>query len=240
MRPLNAWLLDESASDRQALRRSLTRHPAISICGEGANAGEMAGTALDVIFTEATFPAGSLARICRDFPSEAQMIIVTSQKDFAWQAFELDAVDFLLKPVEPRRLAEAVRRLLRLDWRPGTNSQPSPTGTVIIPFERGRRGVALSDICAIQAFGNYSRVLFADGESEIVLRSLSRWLRALPPGKFLQVHRGAIVNRDRVRGLEGNSNSETALLRVDGLAEELPVSRRQVPILKKLLYVYAR
>lgn len=237
-RPLTALLLDESDSDRHLLETLLQRHPAITVIAGVRSTGEarewLRTHTPEVIFCEVHFSGISLPELVTAFPSRSQLVVTTSDKDFGWRAFELDAVDFLPKPVTRERLGMAVRRLMRIEWRPPQPARPDTALRALVPFEQGRRAVRLEEICYIEACGSYSLVHLANGSREIVLRSLVRWQQMLPLGSFLQIHRHTLVNRNRIRALE--TDSGTHVVAVDGVEKPLPVSRRQAPQLKKLLF----
>lgn len=236
---LATLLLDESAEDREQLVRLIARHPVLNLSfaadSVSAAVGWMQSATPDVIICEARYADGSLRDHVTNFPPSCKIVIISTDRDFGWQAYELDAIDFLPKPVAAERFAITVRRLMRIDWRP-TFEQPQGLDQVMIPFERGRRSARLADICRIAACGAYSLVTLANGESEIVLRSLVRWQQVLPYGSFVQVHRSALVNRQRIRSFKLDPNSKTYVLEIADLPQPIPVSRRQAVFLKKLLF----
>ncbi|HWL54110.1 MAG TPA: LytTR family DNA-binding domain-containing protein [Chthoniobacteraceae bacterium] len=230
--PFRAILLDDNADDRQHFRFLLHRYPSVRLLGEAATF-KQALELLDrekanVLFLESEIAGHSILDECPLIPVTVKLIFLTRRPASAVKAFELDAVDFLLKPLFSARFAETVRRLLRIDWK-RTDAPPRPpvaaNHSVLIPFERGRRGTSLNEISLIQAFGNYTRLTLADGQSEIVLRSLSKWEQTLPMPPFLRVHRNAIVHSQKVTGLEEDAGGGH-LLRIDGIRERISISRR--------------
>lgn len=219
----------------------LRRHPALQLEAVVPDFQQalqiLAAGGVDVLFLESKIAGASVLESCTLVPPAVRLIFVTRHAEAAVQAFELEAVDFLLKPLDSRRLAETVRRLLKIDWKrpsqdrpPGANAQ----GMVLIPFERGRRGVSLEDIGLIQAFGNYTRVALGGNRSEIVLRSLAKWQKILPMPPFLRVHRNALVHGARVRGLEDTADG--AVLRLADIDDPIPVSRRCLAEVRQALF----
>jgi len=232
--------MDDNADDREHFRTLIRRHPALQLIGEAETFQDalkiLVQEHADVLILESRIDGVSVLEHCSLIPSAVKIIFLTQFPEAALTAFELDAVDFLLKPLSAARLAETMRRLLRLDWpRPSTTSR-LPTGkeTVLIPFERGRRGVRLDEISMIQAFGNYTRVALAEGRSEIVLRSLAKWEKVIPMPPFVRVHRNTIVNSAKVSRLEqlGHSN----VLRLAEIEEPIAVSRRCLADVRQILF----
>jgi two-component system LytT family response regulator len=231
-----AVLCDDNPDDQEHFRHLLKRHPSLELVGIASTFAEALERVIrenaDVLFLESTLQGTSVLANCSLVPPTVKMIFVTNDASSAVRAFELDAVDYLLKPVVSARLSETVRRLLRIDWQRPKAAPES--GTVLIPFERGRRGVSLDSMTVIQAFGNYTRVSFDESASEIVLRSLAKWEDLLPCPPFLRVHRNTLVNTNKVSGLE--STSQGAVLQVRGFDEPLTVSRRCLARVRESLF----
>lgn len=241
--PFRACLLDDKVHDAEHFRHLLRRHPSIQLVAEASSFREaldlVVREKVDVLFLESEIAGQSVLEECHLIPASVKLIFLTQDQAAALRAFELDAVDFLLKPLTSGRLSETVRRLLRIDWQRSSHLVPPspPTGaggTILIPFERGRRGVSLDRISLIQAFGNYTRISVSEGESEIVLRSLAKWEKLLPSPPFLRVHRNTMVNLTLVRGLEDSGSGSVLRMADDG--EPIPVSRRCLTDVRKALF----
>lgn len=238
--PFRAVLLDDNPYDREHFRFLLLRHPSIQLVGEAMNFQQALELVVqeraDVLFLESEIGGKFLLDECPLIPPSVKLIFHTRHQTAAVRAFELDAIDFLIKPLTSSRLTETMRRLLRIEWqRPSVVAPPPGTGgMILIPFERGRRGASLDEISLIQAFGNYTRVALGDGKSEIVLRSLAKWEQLLPMPPFLRVHRNTIVHASQVRGLEESGSG--SVLRMAKSEERIPVSRRCLPEVRQSLF----
>lgn len=230
-------LLDDNADDRAHFRNLLRRHPALDLVGEAdtfKSALELIATKqADVLFLESEIAGSRILEECSLVPSSVRLVFLTKNAADALQAFEMDALDFLLKPLAAARLSETIRRMLRIEWTRPTPT-PSTQNKLLIPFERGRRGASLDEIAVIQAFGNYTRVALASGGSEIVLRSLAKWEKLLPMPPFLRVHRNTLVHSAMVKGLE--ETAQGTALRMDNIEELVPVSRRCLSEVRHLLF----
>jgi len=236
-RRFRAVLLDDNPDDRDRFLRLLRRHPSLHLVGTAetlqAALALIAKEGADVLFLDAEIGGKNLFEECALVPPAVKMVFLTRSREGAVRAFELDALDYLIKPLDAGRLSETVRRLLRIEWPQPKTPEPA-AGTLLIPFERGRRGVSLDEICLIQAFGNYTRLSLSDGRSEIVLRSLAKWEGLLPKPPFLRTHRNTIVHAARVRGLE--EAGDGSVLRVEHVGEPVPVSRRCLPEVRQALF----
>lgn len=247
MPPFRAVLLEDDEAARAHFRSLLRRHPSIQLTGEAHSFKEavemILQTQASLLFLESEVGGRFILDECQLIPAGVKLIFLTTHPEAAVRAFELDALDFLVKPVSASRLAETVRRLLRIDWkrREAATEPMYSTGevTTLIPFERGRRGVSLNEITLIQAFGNYTRVVFdyGKGRSEVVLRSLTKWEQLLPMPPFLRVHRNAVVHSKKVLGLEEGSGG--SVLRLDGNDEKIPISRRCLAGVRRALFAAA-
>ena len=215
----------------------------------------------DVAFLDIRMPGLSgldVARIVRDEwphgPEEVPPLIVfvTAYAEFAVQAFDRAAIDYLVKPVSPDRLAEALTRIReRLAPRSGDGRRPSLDegllGAVADDLELGRRG-SLARICAasgdrIHVIGTEDVLLFEAGDKYVsvhtaervllIRRSLRELLPSLDPTLFRQVHRRVIVNITKVRSAS-RAGPGRLLLDIDGTDHHPPVSRAFADLFKAM------
>ncbi|GAA1019364.1 DNA-binding response regulator [Acrocarpospora pleiomorpha] len=181
-----------------------------------------AGERLDGVFLDVRMPGLNgldLARLIGGFPAPPRLVFVTAHDDCAVQAFELEAVDYLLKPVRPERLTEAVRRLSASIAAPGADEGAMD----VIPVELGGRTrfIPQQAVWYAEAQGDYVRLHTADG-GFLVRMSLSALERRWAGSGFIRAHRSTLVNARHVSELRFDAGR--ALLRVG--TETLPVSRR--------------
>lgn len=217
--------------------------------GEIHRAGEATGALrllrahpIDAVFLDIDMPGLTgmeLAGILSEFAEPPAVVFVTAHDDHAVAAFDLGAVDYLLKPLRGARLGEAVRRILagRMSAPAAVVAEPAHPSEVI-PVELG--GVTTlvnrADVAWVEADGDYARLHTGSGSHlvRIPLSALeSRWEDA----GFLRVHRSYLVALRLVTGLRSVGNATVVCVRAEGAAGavELPVSRRQVRELKQRL-----
>lgn len=160
------------------------------------------------------------------------MVFVTAYSEYALEAFNVDAVDYLMKPVETDRLNRALDKVEAI-VKPASASHPTQER---IPVEKGGRKVLVpvDQIRYIEAKDDYS-CIYTDGDRFLSTISLAKLEQKLTPHGFFRVHRGYIVNLDHVEDVEVIS-SGILQLGIKGVEEKkIPVSRRRVVPLKRAL-----
>ena len=238
---MRVLIVDDEPLAREGLRLRLERAPDVHVVGEAGH-GDAAVALVaeqlpDLVFLDVRMPGddgfATLARLAEvHLPL---VVFVTAFDAHAVQAFEVHALDYLLKPVDDARLAEALRRaraeLARADAAasPGRvasllDSPTAPGGelTRFVVRERGRfRLVPVSGVRWIESASNYLELHTAHG-THLVRMTLAEAEHRLPG--FARVHRTLLVRTDRVRGVVPNEHGDFRVLLDDG--QELPMSRR--------------
>ena len=182
---------------------------------------------VDAVFLDIQMPGLTgldLAQVLSRFRSPPPIVFVTAHEEHAVAAFELRAVDYVLKPVREERLAEAVRRVVEAG---GT-----PSGDVQIPVERGgvTRFVNRSDITHVEAQGDYARLHTAEG-SHLVRTPLSSLAEQWATAGFVRIHRSILVALPHVQEVRTEGGRCSVLV----AGQELAVSRRHTRELRELL-----
>jgi two-component system LytT family response regulator len=129
------------------------------------------------------------------------VIFVTAYDQYAIRAFEVSALDYLLKPVRPDRLATALSRGAGRSITETSPAALTPDDHIFVALQRHWAFVRVADIAFIRAEGNYSRVVVRSGEEALMRRSLREWLQRLPHS-FVQIHRATVVNVEHVERVE--------------------------------------
>jgi two-component system LytT family response regulator len=208
---MKAVLIDDERLARVELRLLLSAHPEIQIVGEADSvslARELIGKETpDVIFLDINLRGESGFDLLEALPlPHPQVIFSTAYDEYALRAFEVNAMDYLLKPIHPERLAAAVERLgaagTKIPAEPG-DGEPRLGRTSRFFVRDGDRCwfVSVEDLYLIEAEGNYSRLHFGR-EQALVYRSLSSLEKRLPTDVFLRANRSQMINCDYVAGLE--------------------------------------
>ena len=241
-----ALLIDDEPLARMELRRLLTAHPHVAVAGEAGTVADararLGRRDYDLVFLDVQLRGGSGFDLLDSVQPEAQVVFVTAYDRFALRAFEVNALDYLLKPVAAPRLAATLQRLG--DNRGVTVPEVVPPGAVLSADQRltpedrvfvktgaATRFVPVASICAVRSAENYTELLLAGGETLLVLRTLKSWEETLPEALFVRIHRQALVNLSRVKKIERRGEDDV-LFHLDAPGAPLPASRRQVAELK--------
>ncbi len=243
---LKALIVDDEPPARMELRFGLARHPEVEIIGEATNAREaralIEALDYDVVFLDVEMPGLSgidLARELRQQKPAPRVVFVTAHEHYAVPAFALRAVDYLLKPIDPDRLAETVQRLLELRGEIAP-AAPAPVEVARPPLswvvaERDERNipVPLQDIVYIFSEGDAVYVqTFAD---RLLTRyTLQELTERLPGDSFFRCHRSFLVNVHQIKEIAPYFNGAYLLKMKDKNHSEVSVSRANVRRLKEL------
>lgn len=198
---MKALLIDDERLARNELRRLLAAHPEIEIVGEAANAKQAREqiTALtpDLLFLDVQMPGETGMALLESLePPAPQVIFTTAFDEFAVKAFELNALDYLLKPVDPVRLAAAVERLQAKVGLAAAVEKPARLAAEDKVFVReGDRCwfVEVKQVRLLESEGNYTRVHFGDAQPQL-FRSLNAMEDRLDPKFFFRANRRQIIN----------------------------------------------
>ena len=254
-KPLNVLAVDDEAPALDELAYLLGKHPDI---GEVFRAGdatsalrELNARTIDAVFLDINMPGLSgieLAGVLSNFSQRPAIVFVTAHDDKAVAAFDVGAVDYLLKPIREDRLDEAIRRVAsaRSSTAPAASTTPDGrdqnaakvTGSDVVPAELGgvTHLVPRDSIGWVEAEGDYARLHSASG-SHLVRIPLSTLETRWRDHGFQRVHRSYLVALRLVTGLRTTDGAVLVRLRPNGAspAVELPVSRRQARELRDRL-----
>lgn len=237
MNPIRALIIEDNAAARAGLRHQLAAHPHISIVGEAGTAGR-ARTLLglndyDLVFLDIRLRGGLGLDLVPHASPGAHIIFVTAFDEYAIRAFEVNAVDYLLKPVTPGRLTNALERLKpTTPAEATTNLQTSDL--VQLRTDTGSHFVPVSSITVILAELNYTLVHLESGMRHLVRRPLKSWEDRLDQKTFVRISRDALVNFLHVNRHERDMEKGGQLW-VTGCKEPVTVSRRQWPFVRAKL-----
>ena len=242
---LKVLIVDDEALARGRLRTLLAdcTAPAARVEAEAANATQalewLRRQPVDVALLDVNMPGAdglTLAQSLRALPRAPAIVFVTAHAEHAVQAFELEAVDYLTKPVRLERLQAALQKVERLILAGRAAEREAPEEVLIIQ-DRGRtERVPLAQVLYLKAELKYITVR-TQARSYILDGSLSELEEKLKP-RFLRIHRNALIARRAVRALEKHHDPEEGegwAVRLDGVDELLLVSRRQLAAVREIV-----
>lgn len=231
---MKALLVDDERLARAGLRRLLEEHQDVTIVGEAANAKEALEQIRrlhpDVIFLDVEMPGQSGIELLENLEELPAVIFTTAYQEYAVRAFEVSALDYLLKPIAADRLEAALDKARRL-------VQPRETGGVRKQRVFVREGercwiVAIEEIRVFESEGNYTRVYFGENHP-LVYKSLHALEATLDPEVFFRASRSHIVNLRDIQSLEPQPEGGLVATLTGGL--KIGISRRQARKLKEVM-----
>jgi two-component system, LytTR family, response regulator len=240
-----ALIVDDERLARKELRSMLGDHPTVEVVGE-AETVEQASRLIqaeepELVFLDIQMPGASgfdlLERITADF----EVIFVTAFDAYAIRAFEVNALDYLLKPINPDRLARALERLAGKEstptFAPSSASEAQAArkldyeDRLFIEVDERSKFVKIKTIVCITAAGDYSEISTSDGQKTLVMKSLKEWEERLPENYFTRIHRSTIINLEYIEHLDGWFN-RSYQVQLRHLKEPIVMSRRYAAKLK--------
>ena len=225
---LRTLIVDSEAPARELLQDMLATHRNVRVVGEANSAPTAVSLYEDLhpnlIFMDVQMPKGDSFSILPKLQPLPAIIFVTASDDFAVKAFEVDAVDYILKPVRAERLANALQRVV-YSQKPSQAERLSYDDKILLDSDEEMRVVFVAEISGITADGNYTRVQLADGSSSFVRRGITQWDRMLPKLFFVRVERSLIIHLHAVRKLVAEARDEVSV-EVGGFREPLELGRR--------------
>lgn len=239
MAMIRALLIEDEPNARLILRRMLAHYANIQVVGEsGSLRGArslLARGNYNLVFLDIRLADGSGFDLVPLVRRHARIIFVTAHDEHALRAFEVNALDYLTKPLASWRLAESLRRFTGQapELQPGAARPLADDDLALLPAGDHQRFASLRQIVLIEAHGNYSLVRLADGGREMVRRGLKAWVELLPAGTFLRVHRTAVVNLAHATGYRRNGPKSVSL-HLSHLRRPVPVSREQWAAVQRL------
>lgn len=235
-----ALIVDDERLARARLRSMLADFPAIEIVGEADSVAEavkaIEKTNPEIIFLDIQMPHASGFDLLGKIQTEAKVIFVTAYDRYAIRAFEVNALDYLLKPVSSQRLAQTIERLGQSTTATAAAAESGGKNLeyddfIFVNSGRNSKFIKVGSIKCVLAAGVYSEILSAEGEKFLLLKPLSEWENRLPAKNFLRVHRSTIINLEFIERVEKRFNYSHRIY-LQGVEEPFVISRRYAAKLK--------
>ncbi|GAA4745454.1 LytR/AlgR family response regulator transcription factor [Flavisolibacter ginsenosidimutans] len=242
---MRAIIIDDERLARAELRKLLQDFPEVEVVDEASNAEEgvqkIESHNPDLIFLDIQMPGRTGFEMLQELDHAPTVVFTTAYDDYALKAFEVNALDYLLKPIEPKRLADAVEKIKKL--QNGKTAQPASSGFAPsgllgehdqVFVKDGERCwfVKLSEVRLFESVGNYAKVFFGTNKP-LILKSLNALEERLDPKIFFRANRKHIVNLHLIDKVESYFNGGL-LLELKG-GEKIEVSRRQTVKFKEMM-----
>jgi two-component system LytT family response regulator len=203
-----ALIVDDERLARKELRSMLSEHATIEIIGEAENVEQASKIVTakkpEVIFLDIQMPGETGFALLEKIAVNCKVIFVTAFDAYAIRAFEVNALDYLLKPVNADRLAQAIERLSAKE----NLSLPAfrkleYEDRLFLEMDESSKFLKINAIICITAAGDYSEIFTTDGQKTLVTKPLKEWEERLPEKYFTRIHRSTIINLEYIEGVVG-------------------------------------
>ena len=240
---MKAIIIDDERLARTELKKLLQDYPEVEVIDEAANAEEgiskIESQQPDLIFLDIQMPGKTGFDLLAQLEKAPQVIFTTAYDEYALKAFEVNALDYLVKPVEPKRLADAIQKIQAAEQREAkqegeytNNSMLTENDQVFVKDGERCWFVKLSEIRLFESVGNYAKVFFGNNKP-LILKSLNALEERLDEKTFFRANRKHIVNLRMVEKIEPYFNGGLLLDLAGG--EKIEVSRRQTVKFKEMM-----
>ncbi len=240
---MKAIIIDDERLARSELRKLLQEFPEIEVIDEATNAEEglqkIDSLQPDLVFLDIQMPGKTGFDLLSELDRAPHVIFTTAYDEYALKAFEVNALDYLLKPVEPKRLADAIQKLHQVEIKEGlpigenyNRSLLSEHDQVFVKDGEKCWFVKLSEIRLFESVGNYAKVFFGPNKP-LILKSLNALEERLDEKVFFRANRKHIVNLRLIDKIEPYFNGGL-LIELKG-GEKIEVSRRQTVKFKEMM-----
>jgi two-component system LytT family response regulator len=258
--PLRAYLVDDEPLALERLQRLLAHFPELRVTGsatdpvEAATALNIAGSAIDVLFLDIQMPGMNGFELLARLTIQPFVIFTTAYDQHALRAFETNAIDYLLKPIEPEQLERALKKLGRLrpiakpDWQQNpalpellkeltaSLRETQPAYPTRIASRVGER-ISFLTLDDVSHFLAQDKLTFAitSGKKHCIDETITDLEHRLDPARFLRIHRSALVNVDWIHEVNSWFAGKVVLTLKDSQHTQLTVARDRVRTLKERL-----
>ena len=237
---MKALIIDDERLARVELRRLLTPYKEINIVGEAVNADDainkISELTPDLIFLDIQMPGKNGFELLEELDSVPTVVFTTAYDEYALKAFEYNAMDYLLKPIEPKRLEDTVKKLIEKNRKESLQGFESPVlkenDQVFVKDGDRCWFVKLTNVRLFESEGNYVRLYFEDNKP-LILRTLNYLDERLDSKTFFRANRKHIINLKWIESIEPWLNGGL-LVKLKG-GNKIEVSRRQAIKFKEML-----
>lgn len=210
---LHCLLIDDEPPALKVLAKYCAALDGLEIAGQCSNVIEALGVlqrkAVDVIFLDIKMPRILGTDFLKNLSHPPKVIFVTAYREYAVDGFELDAVDYLVKPVSFERFFKAITKLNRLMGRetiqPAPKDVSNPSPFVYLKVDKDMKKIFVNDITHIESWKDYVKVFLGGNKFLLVKQSITAMENLLSEHKFIRIHRSFMVSVDKISGYNGLS-----------------------------------
>ena len=236
MKRLTALIIDDERLARVNLRKKLNMFSEIEVIGEANSivTGIKAISDLnpDLLFLDIRLSDGTGFDLLNQVEYKGRLIFQTAYDEYACRAFEINALDYLLKPITKERLKKVIDNIINASNENSTRITPRfrYDDRIMIEQSRSIYFIKVENIVCIKAVREYSSIFEKGGKEYVVLKSISDWQNELPDEHFARIHRNCIVNFNYIEQSQRQGN--TANIFLTGIREAITISRGYYKLMK--------
>ncbi len=240
MKKLKSIIVDDESLARDDLKRLLTSVPDIEVKGEAGNLEDAEKLCVteepDLIFLDIQMGNENGFDLLPKLQNKTAIIFVTAYDDFAIKAFEVNALDYLLKPVSEKRLRQALEKITSAAWKDVIQKKSfSVNDSVFLKLDNRYHFVKVHRIKYISSADDYSEIkLSGEERGKLTNKTMNEWEERLPAEIFRRIHRFTIVNIDYIESIEPWHNYSHKVY-IKNETKPLLMSRRYFSIIKKIM-----
>jgi len=234
---LSAIVIDDERLARLTLKKDLEKFPEIIIAGEASNITTAKSLIEqinpDLLFLDIQLSDGSGFDLLNQIDYTGRIIFVTAYDEYAIRAFEINAVDYLLKPISSKRLKKAIDKLYNTDDQNihKTTAKLNYEDHLMVMHNKSVNFIKINTITYIKASREYSFINTSDGKEYLTSISIGEWESRMPEQNFCRIHRSTIINFDYIININHHITGSAEVI-IQGIPEPLNISRNYFKKLK--------
>lgn len=211
MKTLSCILIDDEPLAIEVLKAHLAHHPELSIQATFTNSKEALAywksNTVDVVFTDINMPnMDGLTLVKEQLGGQTAVVFTTAHADFAAEAFDLEALDYLLKPISPKRFSKTVNRIVEFcELRQQSQASLLDDGYLFVKVDGDHQKIQYKDIHFVEAFADYVKIWTSPEKRFVTLQTMRNMEQTLPPELFIRTHRSYIVSIEKIRSIQPHS-----------------------------------
>jgi two-component system LytT family response regulator len=236
MKRLTALIIDDERLARLNLRKKLSMFSEIEVIGE-ASGMETGIKAIrdhnpDILFLDIKLSDGNGFDLLNKVEFKGKVIFQTAYDEYACRAFEINAIDYLLKPITKERLKKVVANLINSEHEKNVSGFQKfrYDDRIMIEQKKNIHFIKVENIVCIKADREYTSLFEKGGKEYLVLKSIGDWQKELPDEHFARVHRNSVINFNYIERSERFGN--TAIIFLVSIPEPVPISRGYYKLIK--------
>jgi len=237
MKIFKALIVDDEPLARKDLSSVLSEFPNIHVVGEADSVKsareQLNNMVVDVVFLDIQMPGETGFDLLKYITPNINIIFVTAFDEYAIRAFEVNALDYLLKPVDGERIKEAIARFeINQDEQTEVQEELTFDDNLFLKLNNSYNFLRVNKILTIQAADDYTEIFTIDGKKQLVYKKMHEWEDRLPKQHFCRIHRSTIINIGGIDKIEPWYNQSHHVY-MKGIDDPFTMSRRYFKSIKK-------